>query len=61
MGEAAERLGIGRTTLQDHYRSGTWPFREIVMKVGGRLKVSRYQLERFARGELAPPSDEAAS
>lgn len=46
--EAAERLGIARTTLWRWIRAGGVPF---VIQVGQRTRVSAPRLERYLHGE----------
>ncbi len=48
IGEAAAALGIGRTTTYQMVREDRFPIR--VLRIGGRLRVSREELQKFIEG-----------
>jgi excisionase family DNA binding protein len=50
--EAATVLGMHETTIYRQLADGTFPL--PVRKIGGRWKISRYQLDRFLSGDDLP-------
>jgi len=50
--EAARRLGISQSTLNDQHQKGKAPF---VVIVGRRKRVSTVRLERYLHGQVISP------
>jgi len=50
--QAAEVLGLSRSSMYEAVRSGSVP----AIRVGGRWLISKVQLERFLSGEKCQPA-----